>query len=121
MKNAVKTDPVRAKAKYHHGDLRRTLVLAAEGLLVNASDFTIEDLELTTTEPLSGGAITLESSAYLGAGDGFRRTEQIVIASLVRTVEDLARYLQRRPLSIQDNERSSTLGADAKPFHGVCE
>ncbi len=44
----------------------------------------------------TGGAITLESSAYLGAGDGFRRSEQIVIASLVRTEEPSVKWAIKR-------------------------
>jgi len=44
----------------------------------------------------TGGAITLESSAYLGAGDGFRRTEQIVIASLVRTDRPTVKWAIKR-------------------------
>ncbi len=40
----------------------------------------------------TGGAITLESSAYLGAGEGFRRAEQIVVASLVRTEKPTVKW-----------------------------
>ena len=44
----------------------------------------------------TGGAITLESSAYLGAGDAFRRSEQIVVASLVRTESPSVKWAIRR-------------------------
>jgi len=44
----------------------------------------------------TGGAITLEPSAYLGSGDAFRRTEQIVIASLVRSERPTVKWAIKR-------------------------
>lgn len=45
MENAVKTDPVRAKAKYHHGDLREALVQASYDLVLmkGAENFTLAE------------------------------------------------------------------------------
>ncbi len=44
----------------------------------------------------TGGAITLEPSAYLGAGTEFRRTEQIVIAGLIRTDRPTVKWALKR-------------------------
>ena len=45
MENAVKTEAVRAKAKYHHGDLREALVQASYDLVVmkGAENFTLAE------------------------------------------------------------------------------
>ena len=45
MEKAVKTDPVRAKAKYHHGDLREVLVQASYDLVLmkGAENFTLAE------------------------------------------------------------------------------
>lgn len=44
----------------------------------------------------TGGAITLEPSAYLGRGQDFRRTEQIVISGLVRTDSPKVKWAIKR-------------------------
>lgn len=45
MEHAVKTDPVRAKSKYHHGDLREALIQASYDLVAmhGAENFTLAE------------------------------------------------------------------------------
>jgi len=45
MEHSVKTDPIRAKAKYHHGDLREALVQASYDLVLmkGAENFTLAE------------------------------------------------------------------------------